>query len=92
MSTESKCPVVHHIGMGKGPRNLDWWPNALDVGALHAHPSTGNPLGVRVNAVCPGGVNTPLAKNFRVPENPELPVFGRLMSLVQPVAAKSCHR
>ena len=48
MSTESKCPVTggtSHIGMGKGPRNLDWWPNALDVGALHAHSSKGNPLG-----------------------------------------------
>ena len=48
MSTESKCPVTggtHHIGMGKGPRNLDWWPNALDVGALHAHSPKGNPLG-----------------------------------------------
>jgi catalase-peroxidase len=48
MSSESKCPVTggsNHIGMGKGPRNLDWWPNALDVGALHAHPSRGNPLG-----------------------------------------------
>ena len=48
MSTESKCPVTggtHHIGMGKGPRNLDWWPNALDVGSLHAHSPKGNPLG-----------------------------------------------
>ncbi|MCX7034137.1 MAG: catalase/peroxidase, partial [Arenimonas sp.] len=48
MSNEAKCPFTggnQHIGMGKGPRNLDWWPNALDVGALHAHPSKGNPLG-----------------------------------------------
>ena len=48
MSTESKCPFpggTSHIGMGKGPRNLDWWPDALDVGALHAHSSKGNPLG-----------------------------------------------
>ena len=48
MSTEAKCPFTggtHHIGMGKGPRNLDWWPNALDVGALHAHSPKGNPLG-----------------------------------------------
>ena len=44
MSTESKCPV-HHIGMGKGPRNLDWWPNQLDLGPLHAHSPKGNPLG-----------------------------------------------
>ncbi|WP_374473826.1 catalase/peroxidase HPI [Arenimonas sp.] len=44
MSNESKCPV-HHIGMGKGPRNLDWWPNQLDLSQLHAHSSKGNPLG-----------------------------------------------
>jgi len=42
--------------------------------------------GVRVNAVCPGGVNTPLMKNYRMPENPELAVFARLNSLVQPCA------
>ena len=42
--------------------------------------------GVRVNAVCPGGVNTPLTKNFRVPENPDLALFSRLSSLVQPMA------
>jgi len=44
MSNESKCPV-HHIGMGKGPRNLDWWPNQLDLGALHAHSSKSDPMG-----------------------------------------------
>jgi len=44
MSTESKCPV-HHIGMGKGPRNADWWPNQLDLGALHVHSSKSDPLG-----------------------------------------------
>ena len=42
--------------------------------------------GVRVNAVCPGGVNTPLTKNFRVPENPDVALFTRLSSLVQPMA------
>ncbi|MBW8311496.1 MAG: catalase/peroxidase HPI [Rhizobium sp.] len=44
MSNESKCPV-HHIGMGKGPRNLDWWPNQLDLSPLNAHSSKCNPLG-----------------------------------------------
>jgi meso-butanediol dehydrogenase/(S,S)-butanediol dehydrogenase/diacetyl reductase len=42
--------------------------------------------GVRVNAVCPGGVNTPLTQNFRVPENPDGALFSRLSSLVQPMA------
>ncbi len=44
MSTEAKCPV-HHIGMGKGPRNLDWWPNQLDLGVLHQHSPRANPMG-----------------------------------------------
>ena len=42
--------------------------------------------GVRVNAVCPGGVNTALTQNFRVPEDPDLALFSRLSSLVQPMA------
>ena len=42
--------------------------------------------GVRVNAVCPGGVNTALTRSFRVPENPDLALFSRLSSLVQPMA------
>ena len=39
-----------------------------------------------VNAVCPGGVNTALTQSFRVPENPDLALFSRLSSLVQPMA------
>ena len=42
--------------------------------------------GVRVNAVCPGAVNTPLSRGFRMPADPELSVFARLRSLVEPVA------
>jgi meso-butanediol dehydrogenase/(S,S)-butanediol dehydrogenase/diacetyl reductase len=42
--------------------------------------------GVRVNAVCPGAVNTALTQNFRVPANPDLALFSRLNSLVQPMA------
>ncbi len=48
MSNESKCPVhgaTDHIGMGKGPRNLDWWPNALKLDVLHQHSAKSNPLG-----------------------------------------------
>ena len=44
MSNESKCPV-HHIGMGKGPRNLDWWPNQLDLSPLTVPSEKTNPLG-----------------------------------------------
>jgi catalase-peroxidase len=47
MSSESKCPVhgeVNHIGMGKGPRNRDGWPNQLDLSALHQHSDKSNPL------------------------------------------------
>jgi meso-butanediol dehydrogenase/(S,S)-butanediol dehydrogenase/diacetyl reductase len=38
--------------------------------------------GVRVNAVCPGGVNTPLASNLTLPEDPDMDLFMRLMPLL----------
>ena len=38
--------------------------------------------GVRVNAVCPGGVNTPLSDSFSLPENPDMDLFMRLMPLL----------
>ncbi|MBB5189396.1 catalase-peroxidase [Silvimonas terrae] len=41
MSTESKCPFNH----GAGPSNRDWWPNQLNVNALHQHSPVSDPLG-----------------------------------------------
>jgi meso-butanediol dehydrogenase/(S,S)-butanediol dehydrogenase/diacetyl reductase len=38
--------------------------------------------GVRVNAICPGGVNTPLAGNLTLPEDPDMDLFMRLMPLL----------
>ncbi len=37
--------------------------------------------GVRVNAVCPGGVNTPLSKAFSMPEGVDMQVMGRVFPL-----------
>ncbi len=48
MSNEAKCPFsggAQHIGMGKGPRNLDWWPEQLNLGILHQHSNKSNPMG-----------------------------------------------
>jgi catalase-peroxidase len=48
MSNEAKCPFsggAQHIGMGKGPRNLDWWPEQLNLGILHQHSAKSNPMG-----------------------------------------------
>ncbi|MCZ6829857.1 MAG: SDR family NAD(P)-dependent oxidoreductase [Gammaproteobacteria bacterium] len=38
--------------------------------------------GVRVNAVCPGGVNTPLAHNFSLPDNVDGKLVERLFPLI----------
>lgn len=37
--------------------------------------------GVRVNAVCPGGVNTPLIKNAQAPEGADMALFQRMFPL-----------
>jgi len=48
MTTEAKCPfsgAADHIGMGKGPRNHDWWPNQLKLNILHQQSAKSNPMG-----------------------------------------------
>lgn len=47
MSTESKCPF--HGGAlrqtaGGGPKNRDWWPNALNLNILRQHSNKSNPM------------------------------------------------
>jgi catalase-peroxidase len=52
MTTESKCPFsggADHIGMGKGPRNHDWWPNQLKLNILHQQSAKSNPMGEDFN-------------------------------------------
>jgi catalase-peroxidase len=52
MTNESKCPyaggTLEHTRAGsKG--NRDWWPDQLNVGILHQHPSQSNPMGEDFN-------------------------------------------
>ncbi|SMQ70051.1 catalase-peroxidase [Devosia lucknowensis] len=42
-----KCPVSH--GGKTGPRNRDWWPEALDVQVLHNNSSLSDPMGKDFN-------------------------------------------
>src|ERR671928_871884 len=38
----AKCPVAHGA---RGPRNRDWWPDALDISVLHRNSSLSDPMG-----------------------------------------------
>jgi catalase-peroxidase len=52
MSNDVKCPFsggADHIGMGKGPRNHDWWPNQLKLNILHQQSAKSNPMGEDFN-------------------------------------------
>ncbi len=44
-STSSKCPVPH----SKGRMNRDWWPNQLNVSALHQNTPDADPMGASFN-------------------------------------------
>ena len=51
--TDAKCPVIHGAQRnpvaGRGTRNRDWWPNALNLSILHQHAPASNPLGEEFN-------------------------------------------
>ncbi|MCY4746472.1 catalase/peroxidase HPI [Pelomonas sp. UHG3] len=46
-STEAKCPFSGATSAPAAPArtNRQWWPNQLNVNALHQHPSASNPMG-----------------------------------------------
>lgn len=41
---------------------------------------------IRINAICPGGVNTPLAQGISLPEDANMELFGRALPLLPMVA------
>lgn len=45
---DGKCPfmsnVVKHVA-GTGTKNRDWWPNQINLGILHQHAPSSNPMG-----------------------------------------------
>ncbi|MGB1220906.1 MAG: catalase/peroxidase HPI, partial [Alcanivoracaceae bacterium] len=46
--SQGKCPVMHgsntRVG-GRGTMNKDWWPNQLNLGILHQHSPSSDPMG-----------------------------------------------
>lgn len=41
--SQGGCPVAHSSPSSR--TNRDWWPNALDIRALHRNPAAGDPMG-----------------------------------------------
>ncbi|MGB0699551.1 MAG: catalase/peroxidase HPI [Candidatus Poseidoniaceae archaeon] len=48
---DAKCPVMHGAvsTSGGGQKNMDWWPNQLNLGILHQHDKKSNPMGEEFN-------------------------------------------
>ena len=51
MNEMSKCPVMHGSVTTpmSGTKNVDWWPNALNLDILRQHDTKSNPLGSDFN-------------------------------------------
>ena len=47
MADESKCPVSAPLRSGRS--NRDWWPNQLNLSALHTNHPAGDPMGEAFN-------------------------------------------
>jgi catalase-peroxidase len=47
METESNCPFSSKSHTGR--TNQEWWPNKLNLGALHTNHPSGNPMGEAFN-------------------------------------------
>jgi len=47
MISDGKCPVMHGAisTSNSGMKNMDWWPNALNLNILHQHDVKSNPMG-----------------------------------------------
>ena len=46
MSTDGRCPVMHGAisTSNSGMKNIDWWPNQLNLNILHQHDRKSNPM------------------------------------------------
>jgi len=47
MENEQKCPFSSKAVSGRS--NRDWWPNQLNLSALHTNPPAGDPMGAEFN-------------------------------------------
>ena len=53
-NSAGKCPVMHggNTSIGNsGTKNMDWWPNQLNLKILHQNDTKSNPLGVTIESV-----------------------------------------